>query len=606
MALYQQWMPEVHVDFHEQGYNEPYYFAPAAEPVHKNVNAWQREFQVLIGKNNAKYFDQQGWQYFTKERFDLLYPSYGDTYPLYNGAIGMTYEQGGIGAGLSVRTADGDTLTLKDRIDHHFASSMATIETVSAHSEKLVSEFKSFFVQSVEKPAGEYKSYVVKATHLPRLKKLAALLTKNHIEFSYGGDRSLSGFDFDSRKKKSFKLERNDLVINLQQPRSLLAGVLFEPYTVVSDSNTYDITAWALPYAYGLEAYALKESVSGKFKDVEEPATAGVQVENPYAWVFPWTGLEDAKVLIALQKAQLKVRVAEEGFTSAGKSYPEGTLLVYRSDNEQQRGSLKAKMEALAAKAKVSMSTVSSGYVDKGKDFGSNVYPLLKLPKIALLSGAETSSQSVGEIWNFFEQELQYPVTLVNMQSLSRVISEDFNVLILPDGNYPKNMGEQLTSWVQNGGKLILMEDAINAFAGTKPYEIKAREHPKQASPNTRAYADKGRDDFSDAIPGAIYKVSIDQTHPLTLGLDRYYTLVTAEKIYEPLVEGWNVGMLKPESFVTGIAGKNVQRKIETGLLYGVQPMGRGNVVYLGSNVLFRLFWESGKQVFTNAVFMVN
>ncbi len=606
MALYQQWMPEVHVDFHEQGYNEPYYFAPAAEPVHKNISLWQREFQVLIGKNNAKYFDEHGWQYFTKERFDLLYPSYGDTYPLYNGAIGMTYEQGGIGAGLAVRTADGDTLTLKDRIDHHFASGMATIETVSTHAEKLVQEFKNFFVQSVDKPAGEYKSYVVKGTHLARVKKLAALLSKNHIEFSYGGDRSLSGFDFESRKKKSFKLERNDLVVNLRQPRSLLAGVLFEPYTVVSDSNTYDITAWALPYAFGLEAYALKESVSGKYKEPEELATAAVQVENPYAWVFPWNALEDAKVLIALQKAKLKVRVAEEGFTSAGRSYPAGTLLVYRSDNEHQQGALKRKMQAIAADTKVSLNTISSGYVEKGKDLGSSVYPILKMPKVAVISGTETSSQSVGQIWSFFEQELQYPVTLVNMQSLSRLMTEDINVLILPDGNYPKNIGEQLTDWVQNGGKLILMEDAINAFAGMKPFEIKAKEHPKPTTPNTRAYADKGRDDFSDAIPGAIYKVSLDNTHPLTLGLDRYYTLVTSEKLYEPMVGGWNVGMLKPGDYKTGIAGKNIQKKIETGLLYGVQPLGKGNVVYLGSDVLFRLFWESGKQLFTNAVFMVN
>ncbi|MFA6277384.1 MAG: M14 metallopeptidase family protein, partial [Pedobacter sp.] len=129
LIAYHKWMPQVHVDFHEQSYNEPYYFAPAAEPVHQDITPWQREFQITVGKNNAKYFDENGWQYFTKERFDLLYPSYGDTYPLYNGAIGMTYEQGGIRAGLSVITADGDTLTLKDRIDHHFTTSMATLET---------------------------------------------------------------------------------------------------------------------------------------------------------------------------------------------------------------------------------------------------------------------------------------------------------------------------------------------------------------------------------------------------------------------------------------------------------------------------------------------
>ena len=90
---YHEWMPQVHVDYHEQGFNEPYYFAPAAEPLHEVITPWQRDFQVMIGRNHAKYFDQNNWLFFTKERFDLLYPSYGDTYPVYNGAIGMTYER---------------------------------------------------------------------------------------------------------------------------------------------------------------------------------------------------------------------------------------------------------------------------------------------------------------------------------------------------------------------------------------------------------------------------------------------------------------------------------------------------------------------------------
>jgi hypothetical protein len=84
------------------------------------ITPWQREFQVLIGRNHAKYFDNNGWLYFTKERFDLLYPSYGDTYPTYSGAIGMTFEQGCIGGGLAVIQKSGDTLTLKDRLEHHF------------------------------------------------------------------------------------------------------------------------------------------------------------------------------------------------------------------------------------------------------------------------------------------------------------------------------------------------------------------------------------------------------------------------------------------------------------------------------------------------------
>ncbi|MFW5726769.1 MAG: M14 family metallopeptidase, partial [bacterium] len=132
LLMYNQWLPHIHVDFHEQGINSPYYFAPAAEPYHKLITGWQRDFQTQIGENNARYFDEAGWLYFTRERFDLFYPSYGDTYPTYNGAIGMTYEQGGSGrAGLAVLTQEGDTLSLKDRIDHHVTTSLSTIEVTA-------------------------------------------------------------------------------------------------------------------------------------------------------------------------------------------------------------------------------------------------------------------------------------------------------------------------------------------------------------------------------------------------------------------------------------------------------------------------------------------
>ena len=129
IKLYNQWLPHVHVDFHEQGMNSPYYFAPAAEPFHEYITDWQRELQTMIGKNHAKYFDKNNWLYFTKEVFDLLYPSYGDTYPTYNGAIGMTYEQAGGGrGGLAVETEDGDTLTLEDHLTHHHTTSLSTVE----------------------------------------------------------------------------------------------------------------------------------------------------------------------------------------------------------------------------------------------------------------------------------------------------------------------------------------------------------------------------------------------------------------------------------------------------------------------------------------------
>ena len=151
LKVYNKWMPHIHVDFHEQYINNPYYFAPAAEPFHEIITDWQRNFQVQIGKNHARYFDENGWLYFTKESFDLLYPSYGDTYPTYMGAIGMTYEQAGGGmGGLGVDTDHGYELTLVDRVAHHKTTGLSTVEIASENALKLNTEFKKFFTLKIQ------------------------------------------------------------------------------------------------------------------------------------------------------------------------------------------------------------------------------------------------------------------------------------------------------------------------------------------------------------------------------------------------------------------------------------------------------------------------
>ncbi|RZK88630.1 MAG: zinc carboxypeptidase, partial [Pedobacter sp.] len=446
LALYNQWMPQVHVDFHEQSYNDPYYFAPAAEPVHQDITPWQKSFQVVVGKNNAKYFDEQGWQYFTKERFDLLYPSYGDTYPLYNGAIGMTYEQGGIRAGLSVVTNDGDTLTLKDRIAHHYTTGMSTLEVTSQNHDKLLEEYKKYFQQSLTTAPGIYKTYIIKPDNLSRLKKLAELLTKNKIEFAYGGDKAGRGYDYDSKKEENFTLGRNDLIVNVAQPRAVLANVLLEPQTLVTDSNTYDITAWALPYVYGLKAYASKESIKGKYDNIEEPKITSSNLDKPLAWLFGWGNSEDLQLLVALQKENIKVRQADQPFSVSGKDYPAGTLIVLRVENEKGIKDLKSKIAKISSELEKPVQAISTGFVDKGKDFGSSVYPILKQPKIAIVSGNEVSSLAFGEVWYYLEHDLGLNPNIINARDVNNLDLSKVNTLILPDGNYGSFIDEGLKS----------------------------------------------------------------------------------------------------------------------------------------------------------------
>ncbi len=74
---------------------------------------------------------------------------------------------------------------------------------------------------------------------------------------------------------------------------------------------------------------------------------------------------------------------------------------------------------------------------------------------------------------------------------------------------------------------------------------------------------------------------------------------------FDLLKEGWNVGYLKADNYVAGFVGKNAKDKLKTTLSLGVQSLGRGTVVYLADDPLFRGFWYGGKLLFGNAVFMV-
>ncbi|GAA4100366.1 M14 metallopeptidase family protein [Mucilaginibacter panaciglaebae] len=612
VGYFNSWLPQVHVDFHEQGYDSPYYFAPAAEPFHKDVTAWQKEFQTIIGKNNAKYFDKNGWLYFTKEEFDLLYPSYGDTYPIYNGSIGMTYEQGGIGGGLAITTYNGDVLTLKDRIAHHHATALSTIETVSANASRAVDEFKKYYDKSRSNPTSEYKAYVIKNDNQDKLAALADLLRRNGIQAQYGIVAHAKGYNYISKKNEYFDVEPTDLVISAYQPKSVLMHVLMEPKTFLADSNTYDITAWALPYAYGLKTYGVKEQIRADQKSsindvvLSQPPMQSAMFAHPYAYVSSWQSVNDVRYLASLVKKGIKVRYAETPFQAGGKQFGAGSLIITRAGNNS--GNFDADVRRAASDADRQLTPLSTGFVDKGVDLGSGSVHYLKPPKVMLVSGEGTSSANVGEIWQFFEQQINYPVTLVNYKDTDDVKLNDFDVIVFPDGNYDDFPSEKLKGWINNGGKLIALGNAAAQLAGKKGFDIQKKDvDSAKVKSSGKPYADRSRSAIESTVPGAIYKIDLDNTHPLGFGYpDYYYTLKVNDDVYKLMDDGdWNVGTVRKDGYVAGFVGEKSLNKIKDGLLLGVQPMGRGCVVYMVDDPLFRSFWENGKLLFANAVFMV-
>lgn len=618
MTLYQQWMPNIHLDFHEQGINSPYYFAPAAIPLHPQLSDYQMEFQETFGRQNAAYFDQHNWFYFTKEVFDLLYPSYGDTYPMFNGAIGMTIEQGGSGAaGIGVHTAEGDTLTLKERIRHHHTTGMTAIEVASKNAKTLLEEFSRYFEPS---PKGKYTSFVIKGDNSAgRITGLLSLLDKNHIQYRLSGKTAnLQGFSYQKGQKSSFSLEKDDIIVNVWQPKSVLTQVLFEPEAQLQDSLTYDITSWALPYAYGVEAYALQEKLEGNTTYPQQEPVKNDVDKSALAYIVPWQDASEAIFLAALLQEDIRVRSASYPFTVDGQTYPTGSLIITRGGNEYVKD-FHQKVVTLANTHQIVLGTASTGFMDKGKDFGSRSVKTIKAPKVGVFSGEGVSSLNFGEVWHFFEQQLQYPISVLEASAINHLNLTAYDELILPSGSYDWNDKalEKLNEWTQAGGKLIVIESALDLFVDKDGFDLSTylsdqqqEDYLPEASSDdstTSPYRERERQAISDYAAGAVFEVDMDSTYALGYGTGgKYYTLKNNPTRYAFLNNGINAGVIHSlDQHRSGFIGYRAKAKMKESLVFGVENRGKGQLVYLVDNPLFRSFWENGKLIMANAVFLV-
>ena len=590
MKVYNRWLPHVHVDFHEQGYNEPYYFPPAAEPFHEIITDWQREFQERIGKNHAKYFDNAGWLYFSKEIFDLLYPSYGDTYPMYNGAIGMTYEQAGSGrAGKSVRTNLGDTLTLRDRIDHHVTTGLSTVEVSLENKKELIENYNAFSLNRKYK----YGHYILRGEN-DKLQKITNLLRAHDIEFGHiPTSGKVRAWSFEKQAEETLIYTKSDLVVSTNQLKGPMVEVLFEPKTYLSDSLTYDITAWSLPFAYGLDAYGFNGALeveanwSQSFKRVNMP--------NCYAYLCKWNSMNSAAFLQSILSQNVTVKVAEKEFQIEGEVFPVGTLVIPRGINKDI-ANFDQILRSAAKDSWIDIHPVASGYVSKGKDFGSSSYNEIFMPQVGVLSGGDLSPLNTGEIWHFFEKELALPFRMFRVSELNRI--DELDIIALPEGELSASELNQLKTWIENGGRLLIFGDA--SFNFVPDFDISVRDIESDLTATER-------EELSGLITGAIYKCDLlAKSSPLTFGYEGYYSLRQSASNFSLKNAKTILSLPENAQQVSGFVGTKAALNQGNAMILGVEDYGKGELIYFCDNPLFRGFWENGKLLVANALYFDN
>ena len=633
LAALQRFPPQVHVDFHEMYANSSYFFFPADLPRNQNLPRSTVKWGERFGAGNAAAFDSFGWLYYSGEQFDLLYPGYGDSFPSLRGAIGMTYEQAGHAAGgLAYRRDDGEILTLEDRVAHHFESSLATITTTHAGRRELLQDWWRFHADAfAEGEAGPMREIAITpGSDRATLRRLAELLLLHGLEvdlaeaaFVAKGVHGYDGIDADVRV-----LPEGTLLVSLAQPEKRLAKALLEPRASVERTTFYDISAWSLPFAYGLAASWLEQPAavtrqrldaasleSGGAAELLKvrggvgavPANGGGKV---LGYLLPWGDGEAPAALLDLLGSDVDARMLPRPFTAAGRRFPAGSVFVRQRPVDVD---LASTLREVAAGYGVDFVPVTSAFTPDGIDLGSEQAVLLKPPHVLLVA---SDGQGFGELRFLFERELFVPFTCVSPGALAQVKLHDWNVIVIPDDVGGLDAAkEPLQRFLQDGGTVIAFGGAAAFFSkersGLTEVTLKkddeaTKEAEKQQEEKKKVWrksAQLERESTLEAMPGALFEVELDPGHPLAFGLpERIPLLATGRDGFKLHGGGTKIGRFVAGGKLSGFAGEQAVKELGGQFWLVEAHVGAGHALLFSESPTFRLGFRGPIRVLFNAL----
>ncbi|MBM3807825.1 MAG: peptidase M14 [Acidimicrobiia bacterium] len=637
-----EYHPQITVDLHEQSGDAFYYFSPPAEAINPHVTKSQIAAWDLLGRANAARFDERGWPYFIREVFDAFYPGYGDSWPTFQGSIGNTYEQASA-RGLAFERRDGDTLTYRDGVMHHFNAAIVTAVTAARHRERFIRDYYEYrrtaIAEGEKAPIREY--VIVPGQDASRAELLARNLATQGIEVR--------------RAEEPLKLAARTIpigayIVSNAQPSARMVRNLLDPKTEQSaefikrqeerrkmrlNDQIYDITAWNLPMLYDVELVTSPSAIAVKTTHVPSRYDAPFAVRPVPAakvgYLIPWGSAAVAFSADAMKQG-IRIRSVGGAFTHNGRRYPIGTAFIRNTENAAD---LPAKLSALAAKHGPEIVPIDSTWVDDGTSLGSNDVAALKAPRVLLVWDTPTQSLSAG--WTRFalERRIGVGATAVRTASLARANFNDYDVVVLPSGNYGGQITEavlgRLKDWLRGGGTLVTVAEATRWATGSTVGLLDTTGLLKDGRPDVPppsggsggggggSAPKPGEFDYDKSIqpererpasqPGAILSVTLDTNHWLTAGNDgETQVMIEGNRVFAPLKlnSGRNVGVYgtRDKLIASGLIWPDAQDILVQKSFLMHQPFGQGHVIAFAEEPNYRAFTEATMLLFANAVML--
>ncbi|UEG52138.1 hypothetical protein LLH06_14320 [Mucilaginibacter daejeonensis] len=652
IEFFHKWYPNVQIDFHEQGTNATYYFEPTPKrhesPV---IPQFLYEYQAILAKYHAKALDDIGSFYFTKENYDNLSPIYGSTYPKFFGSVAATFEQAS-SRGIQQESSNG-LVTFAFTIRNHLATSFSTIRGAVAEKTGLFKVQKDFFKYALEQgQKNTAKSYIFGDSKDVNLtQKFLGLLLQHRIKvYGLTDNYSQDGKTFE--KGKAF-------VVPSAQPNFLLVHSIFEE-NILRDSIYYDNTGWSIIHAYGLK-YAKVPTVIAKGSEVGNVSLAKGLIEGDrasYAYLLNYSDYNASKALYKLLIRNVLVKTAFKSFVvnagSGKRSFAPGSLVIPVAGQTISADSLHKAVSDVAAETHINVLAVNGGFSAEGIDLGSSNIKAVRKPEVALAFGQGVTASEAGQVWFLLNQQLDLPVTKIDLSSFARASLKRYNVLVLPAGNYSawdNTIIEKLKNWVNDGGTLITFQTAtawavqqglvkeklVEADfanrggrgdipppapkdakdAATGPGTTRAanssrpigNEEPKKEKQQRLNYARQEDVEGSRRINGAIFQADLDITHPIAFGVTsrKLFINKNGPTILVPSANKYaTVAQYNSKPFINGYSSKlNIDRVANSAAIIAAAS-GNGEVVLFADDPTYRGYWLGTNRLFLNAIFFAN
>jgi hypothetical protein len=677
MAVCMEWHPQVMIDAHEMGALDSYLFSPPRAPFNPHWPPGIRKWWDIFAADQARALDKYGWSYYTRDWNEEWFPGYTSSWGDFLGIVGILYEQAGVD-GTMVKQRTGGILTYSESVHHHLVSSLANIRTAAKNRKDLLGNYYDARKEAAANRTNSLgRAFLVDPSQNPaRVEKLIRALMLQGAEVQRLESEYKASNLIDQHGKVSQRtFPAGTYVIDFAQPTRFLLQVLLD-YDIRMPNNflqeerrslekdwgtrLYDVSAWSLPLAFGLETYISREEIKTPLSFVAEvPEYHGKVISAQPRFGFMVDYRDDAATYFladALMR-NLKVRVAVEPVAVEGQTFSRGSLLFVVKENPEN---ISAVLDSLAWKRHVDVIGINTAMVIEGPDLGAGKLRLLTAPKIAVLTGQPVDFSDYGFIWHMLDFEYGVRVTSLDITRVGRADLSKYNVVIIPPiwggiSGLKSALGRRgrssLKDWVEAGGTLVAMDgsaafcaDSTTGFSnvrlrrqaldkldeydfaverelsadhviidsltiwesaekkrGKEEKEAEAKKPSKEEMERLDEYARK----FSPQ--GVIFECRVDTTRWLTFGLgERLPVMAYGSYVYlsKPPVETALRFTNEEDIRLSGLAWPEARNRWANSAYCTRERKGRGQVILFATHPDLRSFFYGSKRILVNAILL--